>query len=242
VTPAEDRDKPAGPAKIAFKQPLPLLMQTFAGYHTRDNPHDFFYQVMPYFTHVSVAVGDVIWSQGDMADALYLIESGCLRATYTYEDHTEPLQETMVAGTVAGEMTALSGTHRNATAVAERDAQLWRLSIESLERLQREKPDVAKDFIKLVLKGKFRSAFAFAACKWISVLTLVLLNQQSQQRRPTCFQVISSLSCRKAEQSTSTYIHPSSHCICIVNRSLIIAYLHCVERFAQLGVDLVRSR
>jgi SulP family sulfate permease len=156
VTPAEDRDKPAGPAKIAFKQPLPLLMQTFAGYHTRDNPHDFFYQVMPYFTPVSVAVGDVIWNQGDMADALYLIESGCLRATYTYEDHTEPLQETMVAGTVAGEMTALCGTHRNATAVAE--------------RLQCEKPDVAKDFIKLVLKGKFRSVFAFAACKRILVV------------------------------------------------------------------------
>lgn len=109
---------------------------------------------MPYFEPVTVSAGDIIWNQGDMADALYLIESGCLRATYAYEDRADPLQETMVAGTVAGEMTALSGTNRNATAVAERDAQLWRLSTESLERLQQEKPDVAKDFIKLILKGE----------------------------------------------------------------------------------------
>jgi SulP family sulfate permease len=162
VTPSED-SKASVPSKPTFKQPLPLLLQTFAGYHARENPHDFFFQVMPYFTPVIVSEGDTVWTQGEQADAMYLIESGCLRATYAYEDRTDPLQETMVAGTLAGEMTALSGTKRNATTVAERDAQLWKLSAEALERLQREKPDVAKDFIKLILKGKlvFTRAWAF---------------------------------------------------------------------------------
>jgi SulP family sulfate permease len=147
-------------------------MQTFSGYHTRENPHDFFFQVMPYFTPLIVSEGDTIWTQGEEADAMYLIESGCLRATYTYEDHTEPLQETMVAGTLAGEMTALSGTKRNATAIAERNAHLWRLSTEALDRLQQEKPDVAKDFIKLVLKGEFRcSRLPTPSSSWLISLT-----------------------------------------------------------------------
>jgi SulP family sulfate permease len=154
ATPPSTEDKSAAPNKINLKQPLPLLLQTFSGYHTRDNAHDFFFQVLPYFTPELVSSGETLWSQGEEAQGLYLIESGCLRATYQYEDHTELLQETMVAGTVAGELTALSGTRRNATVVVERDARLWKLSVESLERLQTEKPAVAREFVKLILKGK----------------------------------------------------------------------------------------
>lgn len=85
---------------------------------------------------------------------MYLIESGCLKATYHYEDHAELLHETMVAGTVAGEMTALSGVVRNATVVVERDASLWKLTVEGLDRLQLEKPKIAREFVQLVLKSR----------------------------------------------------------------------------------------
>lgn len=61
----------------------------------------------------------------------------------------------MVAGTVAGDLSMLSGTRRNATVVAERDGVVWRLDRDSLSRLESEKPEVAREFIKIVLRCKF---------------------------------------------------------------------------------------
>jgi hypothetical protein len=59
----------------------------------------------------------------------------------------------MTAGTLAGELSALSGTPRNATVVAERVSVVWKMSAESYERLEREQGAVAKAFVTLVLKG-----------------------------------------------------------------------------------------
>lgn len=145
--PRSKSDKPAFPSTL--KQPLPILLQTFADYTTLK--HDFFFQLVSFFKPLDVKSGDIIFRQGEEPNGLYLIESGCLRATYRYEDYTDPLQETMVAGTVAGELTMLSATKRNATVVAERDAKLWILDVEQLERLQKEKPEVAREFIKILL-------------------------------------------------------------------------------------------
>jgi len=58
----------------------------------------------------------------------------------------------MVAGTVAGELSAISGTTRNATVVVERDAVLWRLGMDDLQRLEIEHPTSARLFIRLILK------------------------------------------------------------------------------------------
>lgn len=139
---------------MIFRQPLPLMIQTFAGYSKPDKGQDFFYQLVQYFEHKVAERGDILWTQGDDPDGLYLIESGCLKATYQYEDQRELLQETMVAGTVAGELTTLAGSSRNATVVVERDANLWLLTPASMERLHKDKPDVAREFTTLVLKGQ----------------------------------------------------------------------------------------
>lgn len=140
--------------KMTFKQPLPLLMQTFSGYGEDDKSQDFFFELVPYFTRSLATRGEVLWTQGDQPDGLYIIESGCLKATYRYEDQTELLVETMVALTIAGELTALSGAARNATVVADRETKLWRLTLSNFEKLHTEKPDIAREFTKLVLKGK----------------------------------------------------------------------------------------
>ena len=59
----------------------------------------------------------------------------------------------MTAGTLAGELSALSDTPRNATVVAERASVAWKLSADAFERLEREQPAVAKAFVTLVLKA-----------------------------------------------------------------------------------------
>ena len=85
---------------------------------------------------------------------MYLIESGSLRATYTYGDHGKTISETMVAGTIAGDLSTLSDTRRNATVVAERVCALWMLGKDELDRMERDDPALAMKFIQVVLKGK----------------------------------------------------------------------------------------
>ncbi|ORY32605.1 sulfate transporter family-domain-containing protein [Naematelia encephala] len=139
------------PSKPTFDQPLPLLMQTFGAYATPDDI-DFFRKLVPYFKQVIVSANEVLWYQKDPADGLYLIESGSLRATYAYDDHRELVQETMVAGTIAGDLSTLSETERNATVVAERECVLWKLDKDGLAKLEKESADAAWRFIKIVLK------------------------------------------------------------------------------------------
>lgn len=60
----------------------------------------------------------------------------------------------MVAGTLAGELTALADSPRNATVVVEYPAVVWKMSNDDIRRLQNEHPELARVFIQLVLKGE----------------------------------------------------------------------------------------
>ena len=104
---------------------------------------------------MSVPEGLVLWKQDDPADGLYIIESGVLRASYRFSHHSERIEESMVPGTLAGELSALANLPRNASVVVERPAVLWKLSIENLRRLEEGEPALARRFTQLVLKGGF---------------------------------------------------------------------------------------
>jgi sulfate permease, SulP family len=99
----------------------------------------------------------VLWTQGDEPDGLYIIESGVLRAVYHFAAHTPDTEESMVAGTVAGELSALSESPRNATCVVERHAVVWKLTLENLRKMEGERPELARTFVKLLLKGRYLS-------------------------------------------------------------------------------------
>lgn len=58
----------------------------------------------------------------------------------------------MVPGTLAGELSALSGLPRNATTVVEQPAVVWRLSMDAMRRMEKEEPELAREFLGLVLK------------------------------------------------------------------------------------------
>ena len=97
----------------------------------------------------------MLWNQGDPSDGLYIIESGVLRASYRFANQGQLFEESMVGGTLAGELSALSDSPRNATVVVEHSAVLWKLPNESLLRMQQERPELARVFMQLVLKGLF---------------------------------------------------------------------------------------
>lgn len=109
---------------------------------------------MNYLERQILPEGQVLFKQGDTPDALYIIESGVLRALYRFAEHSPVIEESMVPGTLAGELTGLSGLQRNATVLVERDAVVWKLSREKLKVLEREQPDLARVFTRLVMRGK----------------------------------------------------------------------------------------
>ena len=145
--------KPSAPAKAAHVQPLPILMITFRAYHQGDiNEEEFFSQLAPYFTQVRLGAGEVLWSRGDAADGMYLIESGILKARYDFPQEQFEINEAMLAGTIAGELTFLSNQERNTTVHAEIDATLWRLNRASLAKMREDKPKEFSEFLQLLLR------------------------------------------------------------------------------------------
>jgi sulfate permease, SulP family len=134
----------------ASPEPFNTLEQAFSPYAADRAVLE---QLAPYFERIAVPKDHVLWRQGDAADGLYVIGAGVLRATYHFAAHTPVIEESMVPGTLAGELSGLAGLARNATVVAERPAVLWRLGVDALRRLETERPEVARTFTALVLKG-----------------------------------------------------------------------------------------
>ncbi|KAL6303578.1 sulfate transporter family-domain-containing protein [Sparassis latifolia] len=135
----------------AATEPYNTLVKVFSSYGPVDPER--FAPLSPYLERVCVPEGTVLWNQGDEPDGLYVVESGILRAMYRFNEHTLPMEESMVPGTLAGELSTLSGLSRNATCVVERQSVLWKLSVESLRRLENEQPKLAREFTRLVLKA-----------------------------------------------------------------------------------------
>ncbi|KAF7986880.1 hypothetical protein HWV62_12628 [Athelia sp. TMB] len=132
-------------------EPYNTLVRAFSSYG--DVTRDKIRPIIPYLERMSAPEGLVLFNQNEEADALYLIESGVLRASYRFAEHTPRIEESMVPGTLAGELSALSGLPRNATVTVERQAVLWKLSTDNMRRLEKENPEMSRLFVQLVLKG-----------------------------------------------------------------------------------------
>jgi sulfate permease, SulP family len=132
-------------------EPAPTLFKTFSGYESDLSPM-FFVPMLRYFTRVEVSDGTTLWERGDNPDGIYVVESGVLRAIYDW-DNSDVITESMVSGTLSGELSGLANMTRNAKVVTEKDSILWKLSKENWSRFKDEQPALAHRFVELVLKG-----------------------------------------------------------------------------------------
>jgi len=132
------------------EEPYNTLIKTLSSYGQLDG--DQFRRLSPYFTRLAVPEGLVLFRQNDPSDGLYIVESGILRAVYQFSEHTPSIEESMVPGTLAGELTGLSSMPRNATVTVERAAVLWKLGIGSLKKLEEDDPVLATAFTRVLLK------------------------------------------------------------------------------------------
>ncbi|KAG1743790.1 sulfate transporter family-domain-containing protein [Suillus lakei] len=132
-------------------EPYNTLLNAFSSYHDVDQ--NTFKQIAPYFERFTFSDGFVLWENNDTPDGLYVIESGILRASYKFAEHSPVIEESMVSGTLAGELSALSGMPRNARVIVEQQAVLWKLSLANMRRMEAEHPHLAQIFVQLVLKA-----------------------------------------------------------------------------------------
>ncbi len=88
-----------------------------------------------------------LFKQGDMGDAMYLIESGRVRISIRDNDDQEVTLAELAQGDFFGEMAIIDGRQRSADAKVIEDAQFAILSRESFLSFVRSNPDVALEML-----------------------------------------------------------------------------------------------
>jgi hypothetical protein len=96
--------------------------------------------------------GDVVVSEGESADAFYVVRSGVFEVV-TGETRTRVLR----AGALFGELALLAGVSRTATVRAIRDGEVWRFSGPTFEKLMNTDPDFARGLVTALTRLVFES-------------------------------------------------------------------------------------
>lgn len=128
--------------------PTKLLDELENVFGTRDLVAKF----LEYLEKVEAPSGYRIYRQGDVSKDLYLIETGEVAAILELPGGKTKRLRTMGPGTVVGESGLYLGAKRSASVVSVTPAVLYRLSIDSLERITRDSPHLAAAFHQFVVR------------------------------------------------------------------------------------------
>jgi len=109
------------------------------------------HRVIGYFEAVTLPAGDMLFSQGDESDALYLVRSGRLRAYAIVGGHEMNVLAILVGGAI-GEMGLFRATRRSLTIRAEHDSVLMKLSRARLDEMEARDPELAAALYRQFLR------------------------------------------------------------------------------------------
>lgn len=109
--------------------------------------------LLPYLERRSFEAGQVIYRQGQVADAIDLVASGRLSVDVAADGGRMLRVRSITTQSVVGEMGFFGHTARSATVTAEGPAGVWTLTRPSFERLRRERPEVASAFCEFLLRS-----------------------------------------------------------------------------------------
>ncbi|HUT37501.1 MAG TPA: cyclic nucleotide-binding domain-containing protein, partial [Planctomycetota bacterium] len=111
---------------------------------------------------VALAAGEVLFAQGDPADAVYLVTDGRLRVVQAGADGCETTLTRLRPGDIVGELGILTAGTRTASVLAEDPARLLRLERQDLDELLASAPAVAARLADLARERLHRSQLAAA--------------------------------------------------------------------------------
>ncbi|KND02916.1 uncharacterized protein SPPG_01997 [Spizellomyces punctatus DAOM BR117] len=154
---------PPRPEREGFL-PVAILLQAFS--ENAEYDAELLHFCEGRFQRVTVAKGTILWFPGEEAKDLYVIEEGEL-ALLIVEHHRSGQQmkvvETLLPGTMVGELEMFTSRPRTCRLVANDDSVLWRLSKETFERMSEENP-------QLMLKFVTKIALSFDAVRFYNTV------------------------------------------------------------------------
>jgi SulP family sulfate permease len=109
-------------------------------------------KVLDYVEQIDVEENHYLILQGDMADELYFIESGKVKVLIELDNGQTMRLRSMGSGTVVGELGFYLEQARVASVVTEDKCRIFRLTIESLRRMEREQPILASAFHEFMVR------------------------------------------------------------------------------------------
>jgi SulP family sulfate permease len=95
--------------------------------------------------------GQLLFAQGDAADAVYIIERGRVTVSLPLEDGKSMRLRSYGSGTIVGEMALYTQQPRSADVRADEPTSAWRLTYVALNRLEIEDADTARQFHRFVV-------------------------------------------------------------------------------------------
>jgi SulP family sulfate permease len=112
--------------------------------------------VMTYLERQDVEKGEYLIRQGDQPEYLYFIETGEVTVWLERENGTRVRLRAMSRGTIVGEIGVYLGYRASAPVVTTQPTTVYRLSIQSLQRMQAADPKLAAVFNEFIacLLGK----------------------------------------------------------------------------------------
>ncbi|KAI8332373.1 sulfate transporter family-domain-containing protein [Chlamydoabsidia padenii] len=156
-----------------MSQPTLLLAQTFgdlmSSYQDHQSslssppPMEFYHTLAHYFEKRTYEAGATIWRQGDPCHFLIVLEQGSLRSLMhlsslnLLEEHGDVTVETILPGTVVGELGLFAGQSppqrrsRSLVVAPKQRAVLWQLTRSKFEDLVQADPTLATRFVLLTL-------------------------------------------------------------------------------------------
>ncbi|KAJ3096867.1 hypothetical protein HDU97_005465 [Phlyctochytrium planicorne] len=148
-TSADREAREEGEGFVASTHPVPALLRSFGDATTWMTQGDL-EMVAKRFERVEVRAGAVLWTPGMDADVIYLVESGELAQLMQNQGRMEVV-ETLLPGTMVGELELISGRARTCRLVVEEAAVVWKLGKESFDALCAENPKLSISFLRVAL-------------------------------------------------------------------------------------------
>ena len=113
---------------------------------------NYFFSLEKYLEVLLLQPGDYLFSQGQSADCLYLLSSGRVTILFKSAEGVELRLRTMLGHTLIGEMGLYRSAPRGASVIADEPTTVYRISSQSMQRMETEEPELAHAFHKFVIR------------------------------------------------------------------------------------------
>ncbi|KAJ1736023.1 hypothetical protein LPJ72_001606 [Coemansia sp. Benny D160-2] len=154
--------------RVSPSPALAILQQAFHDLDSGGSVDSTLAFIAPHFCRDQISPGQYLWQLGSPPLGMYLVESGILRVYVDDGSGMTEAIESILPGTVLGELSLVTNKEYNTAVVADSDASIWVLPKKAFDDLCEHKPAQMLAFIQLSLaysaQGvKAVTAYAFCA-------------------------------------------------------------------------------